>query len=70
MHFAQKVHFIRPARQIREDRALLPGTDARPADILLPGWFGGKDTALDITVVNPLQTAYIDQSADVREFLK
>ena len=47
----------------REDRALLPGTDARPADILLPGWSGGRDTALDITVVNPLQMAFINQSA-------
>ena len=47
----------------REDRAILPGTEARPADILLPGWSGGKDTALDITVVNPLQTAFINQSA-------
>ena len=49
----------------REDRALLPGTEARPADILLPYWSGGKDTALDITVVNPLQTAFIHQSAEV-----
>ena len=78
MNFAQKVHFDRPARRIsstdqldksarriREDRALLQGTDAWPANILLPGWSGGKDTALDITVVNPLQTAYIDQSAAV-----
>ena len=49
----------------REDRALLPGTEAKPADILLPGWSGGKDTALDITVVNPLQTQFINQSAAV-----
>ena len=49
----------------REDRALLPGTEGRPADILLPSWSGGKDTALDITVVNPLQIAYINQSAQV-----
>ena len=49
----------------REDRALLPGTEEKPADILLPGWSGGKDTALDITVVNPPQTAYINQSAAV-----
>ena len=38
----------------KEERALLPGHKARPADILLPGWMGGKDTAMDITVVNPL----------------
>ena len=47
----------------REDRALIPGTDNRPADIFLPGWSGGKDTALDITVVNPLQQAFLQQSA-------
>ena len=41
----------------REDRALLPGIDARPADLYIPAWTGGKDTALDITVVNPLQVA-------------
>ena len=48
---------------VREDRALIPGTDTRPADILLPHWTGGRDTALDITVVNPLQVAFINQSA-------
>ena len=26
----------------RQDRALLPGTESRPADILLPGWTGKK----------------------------
>ena len=47
----------------REDRALLPGTDARPADLYIPAWTGGKDTALDITVVNPLQVAMVQQAA-------
>ena len=47
----------------KEDRALIPGTDARPADIFLPGWSAGKDTALDVTVVNPLQQQYLHQSA-------
>jgi hypothetical protein len=28
-----------------------------PADILLPNWTQGRGTALDITVVNPLQAA-------------
>ena len=78
MNFAQKVHFDRTARRIsstdhldksarriREDSTLLPGTDAWPANFLLPGWSGGKDSALDMRVVNPLQTAYIDQSAAV-----
>ena len=47
----------------REDRALLPGTDARPADVLIPRWTHGKDTALDVTVVNPLQAALVAQAA-------
>ena len=47
----------------REDRALLPGTDARPADVLIPRWTHGKDTALDVTIVNPLQAALVGQAA-------
>ena len=47
----------------REDRALIPGTDARPADVYLPGWTGGQDTALDVTVINPLQQTFLNQSA-------
>ena len=47
----------------REDRALIPGNEARPADIFLPRWTAGKDTALDITVVNPLSATYVNQSA-------
>ena len=47
----------------KEPPGLLPGFDDRPADILLPFWSQGKDTALDITVVNPLQGALIDQVA-------
>ena len=47
----------------KEDRALIPGTDARPADVLIPNWTSGKDTALDVTVVNPLQRALVDQAA-------
>ena len=41
----------------KEGRALLPGNDRRPADILLPVWAGGRDAALDVTVVHPLQDA-------------
>ena len=47
----------------KEPPGLLPGSDDRPADILLPFWSQGKDTALDITVVNPLQGALVDQVA-------
>ena len=41
----------------------MPGTDAKPADLYIPAWTGGKDTALDITVINPLQVAMVQQAA-------
>ena len=47
----------------KEPGGLLPGTDDRPADVLLPYWSQGRDTALDITVVNPLQGALVNQVA-------
>ena len=49
----------------REDRALIPGSNAKPADVLIPSWTGGKDTALDITVVNPLQIALVNRAATI-----
>ena len=48
----------------REDRALIPGSNNKPADLLIPSWTGGKDTAIDITVVNPLQVTLLDRAAD------
>ena len=47
----------------KEGRALLPGTNARPADVFLPHWSNGKDTAWDVTVVNPLQQELVDTAA-------
>ena len=41
----------------KEGRFLLPGDDRRPADVFIPYWAGGRDAALDVTVVNPLQAA-------------
>ena len=35
---------------MKESRFLLPGDD-RSADVLLPHWVGGRDAALDVTVV-------------------
>ena len=35
---------------VREGRFLLPGTDRRPADVLVPNWAGGKDAAMDVTM--------------------
>ena len=39
----------------KEGRALIPGTNLRPADIFIPHWAGGRDAALDVTVTHPLQ---------------
>ena len=38
----------------KEGRALIPGTNLRPADIFIPHWAGGRDAALDVTVTHPL----------------
>ena len=47
----------------KEPAGLLPGSDDRPADVLLPYWANGKDAALDISIVNPLQQALVGQVA-------
>ena len=47
----------------KEGRFLLPGDDRRPADVFIPYWAGGRDTALDVTVVNPLQQATLAGAA-------
>ena len=44
-------------RPVREGRFLLPGTDRRPADVLVPNWAGGKDAAMDVTTITPIQAA-------------
>ena len=48
----------------KEPDGLLPGSDDRPADVLIPFWSGGRDTALDFTVVNPLQAALVRRAAN------
>ena len=47
----------------KEGRFLLPGVDRRPADVFIPNWAGGRDAALDVTVVNPLQAATVARAA-------
>ena len=49
---------------VKEGRFLLPGRDARPADLLIPGWSGGRDVAYDVTVVSPLQRAMVAGAAE------
>ena len=44
----------------KEERALIPGRGNKPADVLIPSWTGGRDTALDVTVVSPLLTERVD----------
>ena len=48
---------------VKEGRFILPGCDRRPADVYLPNWAAGRDTALDITVINPLQGATVEGAA-------
>ena len=48
----------------REYRGLIPGSAARPADIFLRNWLRGRDAALDVTVISPMQSALIDQEAN------
>ena len=48
----------------KEPDGLLPGSDDRPADLLIPFWTSGQDTAIDFTVVNPLQAALVVKTAE------
>ena len=48
----------------KEPDGLLPGSDDRPADVLIPFWSGCRDMALDFTVVNPLQAALVRRAAN------
>ena len=43
----------------KEEPHLLPGSVARPGDILIRRWFNGKDGALDVTVTSPLATSNV-----------
>ena len=48
----------------REERHLLPGTAARPGDVLIRRWCDGKDGALDITVTGPLARSNVTAAAE------
>ena len=47
----------------KESKHLLQGSSRKPADVLLPFWTGGKDTAWDVTVVHPLQSSMVARAA-------
>ena len=44
---------------VKEPAGLLPGSDDRPADVLIPFWTNGQDSTLDVTVINPLQAGLV-----------
>ena len=48
----------------KEQRALIPGESSRPADVYIPNWVEGRDAALDVTVVSPLQQALVERAAE------
>ena len=42
---------------VKEEQHLLPGSQARPGDVLIRRWCDGKDAALDVTVTSPLASS-------------
>ena len=49
---------------VKEGQHLLQGNNRRPADIYIRGWSAGRDAALDVTVINPLQEATVQGAAE------
>ena len=49
---------------LREERALLPGIEQRPADVLLPNFSGGLHCCVDVCVVSSLQTQLVAGAAE------
>ena len=47
----------------KEEQALIPSTNNKPADVLISFLTGGQDTALDVTVRSPLSPTYVDRAA-------
>ena len=42
---------------VKEEKHLLPGSQARPGDVMIRRWSDGKDAALDVTVTSPLASS-------------
>ena len=63
MTILENIDIDKAVLEREEGRALLPGEGSKPADVFLPHWAGGKDAALDVTVVNPLQEALVQGAA-------
>ena len=49
--------------QLGEERHLLPGTAARPGDVMIWRWSNGKDGAIDVTVTSPLAASNVEGAA-------
>ena len=47
----------------KEERHLLPGTIARPGDVVIRRWTDGKDGAIDVTVTSPLAASNVSDAA-------
>ena len=47
----------------KEAPGLVPGSQARPADIFLPSWSLGRPAALDVHVISPLQVLTVADAA-------
>ena len=45
-----------------EENALLPGVEARPADVLVPHLIGGRHACIDVCVVSPLQAMFVEKA--------
>ena len=46
-----------------KEKHLLPGTAARPGDVMIRRWANGKDAAIDITVTGPLAASNVVAAA-------
>ena len=49
---------------LREERALLPGVESCPADVLLPHFSRGRHCAIDVCVVSSLQTLLVGRASE------
>ena len=47
----------------KEAPGLVPGSQARPADVFLPSWSLGRPAALDVHVISPLQVLTVAEAA-------
>ena len=47
----------------KEAPGITPNSSARPADILLPNWSRGRQAALDVSVISPLQQLTLSEAA-------